>query len=222
MTDHLIEDVKKIITDFNAVFDSEPYNVDFSETTKMSVRQFLHDLEHATKKDSFTRAELAKLLCSLNVQYTFSCPDFPTKYPKLDRHMSGNTGEFFVCAELGRRNILGLLAPKNNPLYDIVATNQVGTHTVHIQVKTSQQHVYAWSLARNMVQLKGNNKLFVVLVKLMDTGISYYIWKYDDLAIKLQSMYSTNPTKETLTLHAKDFTHDELLKTIDNWDSLGF
>jgi len=32
----------------------------------------------------------------------------------------GVTGEYFVCAELGKRGILALLNPKNNSLFDIV------------------------------------------------------------------------------------------------------
>ena len=35
--------------------------------------------------------------------------------------MVGVTGEYYVCAELGKKGILALLTPKNNPLFDIVA-----------------------------------------------------------------------------------------------------
>ena len=37
--------------------------------------------------------------------------------------MIGNAGEYYVCAELCRRNILALITPKNNPLFDIVASD---------------------------------------------------------------------------------------------------
>ncbi len=31
--------------------------------------------------------------------------------------MIGNAGEYYVCAELCKRNILALITPKNNPLF---------------------------------------------------------------------------------------------------------
>ena len=37
--------------------------------------------------------------------------------------MIGNAGEYYVCAELCRRNILALITPKNNRLSDIVASD---------------------------------------------------------------------------------------------------
>lgn len=46
---------------------------------------------------------------------------------KISYNLIGSTGEYLVCGELGKRGILGLLTPKNNPLFDIVATNELGT-----------------------------------------------------------------------------------------------
>lgn len=46
---------------------------------------------------------------------------------KISYNLIGSTGEYLVCDELGKRGILGLLTPKNNPLFDIVATNELGT-----------------------------------------------------------------------------------------------
>ena len=40
--------------------------------------------------------------------------------------MIGNAGEYFVCAELCKRNILALVTPKNNPLFDILASDPEG------------------------------------------------------------------------------------------------
>ena len=40
--------------------------------------------------------------------------------------MIGNAGEYYVCAELCKRNILALITPKNNPLFDIVASDPEG------------------------------------------------------------------------------------------------
>ena len=51
-------------------------------------------------------------------------------------NLTGNAGEYFVCSELSKLNILALLTPKNNPLFDIIATNSDGSKQVAIQVKT--------------------------------------------------------------------------------------
>ena len=51
-------------------------------------------------------------------------------------NLTGNAGEYFVCSELSKLNILPLITPKNNPLFDIIATNLDGSKHVAIQVKT--------------------------------------------------------------------------------------
>lgn len=48
----------------------------------------------------------------------------------------GTAGEYHVCAQLCQRGYLALLTPKNNPVFDVIATNHDGTKTVAIQVKT--------------------------------------------------------------------------------------
>ena len=55
---------------------------------------------------------------------------------KISPNMTGIAGEYYVCAELCRRNILALVTPKNNPLFDVVAADPLGRRTVAIQVKT--------------------------------------------------------------------------------------
>ena len=54
---------------------------------------------------------------------------------KTSNNMKGMAGEYFVCAELCKLNILALLTPKNNPLFDVVASNPAGSKSVSIQVK---------------------------------------------------------------------------------------
>ena len=46
----------------------------------------------------------------------------------------GNAGEYFVMAELLRRECVAALAPRNAPAFDILAAR--GEHTVRIRVKT--------------------------------------------------------------------------------------
>jgi len=67
---------------------------------------------------------------------------------KRSNNLVGVTGEYFVCAELGKRGILALLTPKNNPLFDlVVAVSPEASRTVTIQVKTmSERNNQGWRL----------------------------------------------------------------------------
>ena len=105
--------------------------------------------------------------------------------------MIGNAGEYYVCAELCRRNILALITPKNNPLFDIVAFDPEGKRSVQIQVKTmSISNKQGWKLGVNMAEKHNNPKLFVVLVNMHDEKPNdYYIYKYDDFAERVSEIY---------------------------------
>jgi len=66
---------------------------------------------------------------------------------KKSNNLVGVTGEYYVCAELGKIGVLALLTPKNNPLFDIVAVSPDASRTVTIQVKTMSEHNKAgWKL----------------------------------------------------------------------------
>lgn len=72
-------------------------------------------------------------------------------------NLTGVTGEYFVCAELGKRGILALLMPKNNPLFDVVAVSQDAKRTVTIQVKTmSESNKQGWKIGMDICERKDN------------------------------------------------------------------
>jgi len=148
--------------------------------------------------------------------------------------MIGNAGEYFVCAELCKRNILALITPKNNPLFDIVASDPEGIRNVHIQVKTmATTNKQGWKLGVNMTLKRNNSKLFVVLVNMHeDKPNDYYIYKYDDFAQRVSDVYN-----EYISAKKKDGTSKKELKfrffdfryfkkkdrnRINKWSILGF
>lgn len=96
----------------------------------------------------------------------------------------GTAGEYFVCAELCRRGYLALLTPKNNPLFDVIASTQDGSKTVSIQVKTrSIRNKQGWKLGKDITIRRNNPGLFVVLVNLEEDGLpEFYVYEYDSLA----------------------------------------
>jgi hypothetical protein len=111
--------------------------------------------------------------------------------PKKQNSLVGVAGEYYVCAELARRGYIAVLAPKNNPLFDIVATNQEGTHSVSIQVKTrAADNKERWKFGMDMEKKYNNSELFVVLVALNDDDTQdYYVYQHDVLSDRVVEEY---------------------------------
>jgi hypothetical protein len=107
-------------------------------------------------------------------------------------NLVGTAGEYFVCAELCRRGFLALLTPKNNPLFDVIASAPDGSKTVSIQVKTrSIQNKQGWKLGKDVTVKKNDSGLFVVLVNLNQEGLpEFYIYEYDVFAEVVGNNYS--------------------------------
>jgi hypothetical protein len=89
----------------------------------------------------------------------------PSIAKKSPNNLVGTAGEYYVCAELCRRGYLALLTPKNNPLFDVVATNADGTTAVSIQVKTRSIHnKVGWKLGAQVDPADTPGVPFIVLV----------------------------------------------------------
>jgi hypothetical protein len=152
---------------------------------------------------------------------------------KKSNNLVGVTGEYYVCAELGKRGILALLTPKNNPLFDIVAVSPDASRTVNIQVKTnSLRNKEGWKLSKEICTLRYNPNLFTILVNLSDDAIEFYIYQYDILSEKVSKAYQEylnipkkdgNPRKDIdfRWWDFKWFTEDDFFRK-NNWDILGF
>jgi hypothetical protein len=106
-------------------------------------------------------------------------------------NLIGCAGEYSVCAELCRRGVLALITPKNNPLFDVVATNPSGSDSAAIQVKTkSLKNNQGWKLGKDIETPQHNEDLFVVLVDLRDNGTDFYVYEYDILSKKVRDSYA--------------------------------
>lgn len=148
-------------------------------------------------------------------------------------NLKGATGEYNVCAKLGKQGILALLTPKNNPLFDVIATNATATKMVSIQVKTmSLRNKQGWRMGIDICTPKNNKNLFVVLVNLTGTTVDYYVFKYDVLSNKIAELYTTylstlkrnGEQRKDIAfrwLDLKHFTEKEK-QSKNNWSILGF
>lgn len=152
---------------------------------------------------------------------------------KKSNNLVGVTGEYFVCAELGKRGILALLTPKNNPLFDIVAVSPDASKTVTIQVKTmSESNKQGWKLGMDICERKNNPQLFTVLVNLTGKEIDYYVYEYDILSERVEKAYADYLVKPKRDggnrkdiafrwFDLKLFTADDHSRK-NNWAILGF
>ena len=152
---------------------------------------------------------------------------------KKSNNLTGVTGEYFVSAELGKRGILALLTPKNNPLFDVVAVSQDAKRTITIQVKTmSEGNKQGWKLGMHICVRKNNPLLYTILVNLKRDEIEYYIYEYDVLSERVQSAYTEYlaiPKKDGNARKDINFRWYDLKNFIDddhirknNWGLLGF
>lgn len=106
-------------------------------------------------------------------------------------NLIGAAGEYYVCAELCKLGYLALLTPKNNPLFDIVATTPDGSRSVSIQVKTRSIHnKQGWKLGADMSEGHAPAGLFVVLVNLHESGLpDFYVYQYPKLSARVAQVY---------------------------------
>jgi hypothetical protein len=152
---------------------------------------------------------------------------------KISKNMVGIAGEYYVCAELCRHNILALITPKNNPLFDIVAVDPLGKRTVSIQVKTMSLHnKQGWRLSMDICTKRGNPNLFVVLVNLKADGNYCYIYEYDVLSERVSEAYAKymsipkrdGAQRKDVDFRWFDFKYftDEDYRRLNRWGILGF
>jgi hypothetical protein len=152
---------------------------------------------------------------------------------RVGNNLVGVTGEYYVSAELGKRGVLALLTPKNNPLFDIVAITPDASKTISIQVKTmSERNNQGWKLGKEICRKRYNPNLYVVLVNLTSTHPEFYIYEYDTLSERVAEIYEKylkTPKKDGSSRKDIDFRWfdfkyftEEDNRRKDSWDLLGF
>ena len=92
---------------------------------------------------------------------------------------------------------LALMTPKNNPLFDVVATTQDGSRSASIQVKTrSVRNTQGWKFGKNIATDKESVGLFIVLVNLQANSLpDFYIYEYYELCKRVSEEYNQYITK---------------------------
>jgi hypothetical protein len=96
---------------------------------------------------------------------------------------------------------LALLTPKNNPLFDVVATNVDGTTSVSIQVKTrSARNKQGWKLNKRLSAVDTPGVPFVVLVNLNEQGPpDFLVYPYSEFASRVREVFDNYMSKPKRT-----------------------
>jgi hypothetical protein len=120
-------------------------------------------------------------------------------------NLVGTAGEYYVCAELCRRGFLALLTPKNNPLFDVVATNPDGSTAVSIQVKTRSIHnKQGWKLGGPADPISTPGVPFVVLVNLNEDRLpDFYVYEFASFAARVDEVFRAYIAKPKRTGEAR-------------------
>jgi len=129
----------------------------------------------------------------------------PNTKGKMANNLVETAGEYYVCAELCRLGYLALLTPKNNPLFDVVATNVDGTTSVSIQVKTrSVNNTQGWKLSNQISPTDTPGVPFIVLVNLHDDGLpDFYVYRYLEFAARVSEVFQNYIAKPKRTGEAR-------------------
>ena len=101
----------------------------------------------------------------------------------------GNSGEYFVAAELERRGFTAAVPMSNTKDFDILAINRETNRQVVLQVKTSRGKTKSWILGKKNETLEDDN-IYYVLIALneLDTP-DYYIIESKYIAESLSKGY---------------------------------
>lgn len=100
---------------------------------------------------------------------------------------------------------MALLTPKNNPLFDVVATNAAGTTAVSIQVKTrSVQNTQGWKLGAQADASATPGVPFVVLVNLhADKLPDFFVYRYKEFSTRVAEVFAEYISKPKRTGEAR-------------------
>ena len=138
----------------------------------------------------------------------------------------GNSGEYFVAAELERRGYTAAVPMSNTKDFDILAINRENPcHQIAIQVKTTQYKHKKWMLNQKCEKLKGNNIIYVLVALNELEQPEYHIIPSEYLAEKVYQSHrewlntpgvNGQPHNDNPTRAFTDYDD----KFLDRWDLL--
>lgn len=109
---------------------------------------------------------------------------------KIENQLTGISGEFFVAAELAKRNFQVALTLGNAKGIDLFATNQSTEKTFEIEVKTLRKKPNCFTL--NTKRLKKDKIFIFVYLNSKEIPPDYFIVKGEDLENNMNHFYGSS------------------------------
>ncbi len=132
---------------------------------------------------------------------------------KVEKQLTGISGEFFVAAELAKRNFQVALTLGNAKGIDLFATNQRTEKTFEIEVKTLRKKPNCFTL--NFKRVK-KEKIFVfVYLNGIQNSPEYYILSGEELQADPKHFYGASFESSRQTVN-----HGPLQIHQGKWDKL--
>lgn len=146
---------------------------------------------------------------------------------KLSNGMTGVAGEYAVAMELSKRGYIATVTLRNTKGIDILASNEDGSRTVSIQVKTSKKKERGWILSEKAEKQVSENFFYVfVNLDIDNSNLRFHIVPSKVVAeyiCKDHQDWLSSPGKKGQA--RKDTPMRKFLTTTDeylnNWDLLG-
>jgi len=109
---------------------------------------------------------------------------------KLPTTLTGISGEYFVAAELSRREFTAAVTLRNTRGVDILASHPRRKNPATIQVKTIQKGRSKWLLSSSDEEPKGNDHYYVFVALIgRDDPPEYYIVEGDKVSKQIASSH---------------------------------
>jgi hypothetical protein len=132
---------------------------------------------------------------------------------KIENQLTGISGEFFVAAELAKRNFQVALTMGNAKGIDLFATNQVSERNFEVEVKTLRKKPNCFTLS---VERLKEEKIFIfVYLNEKEKAPEFYILKGSELLADKKHYYGASLSSVRQTVN-----HGPLQIHKDRWDKL--
>lgn len=132
---------------------------------------------------------------------------------KVEHQLTGISGEFFVAAELAKRNYQVSLTLGNAKGIDLFAKNQITESTFEIEVKTLRKKPNCFTLNTKRISAK---KIFVfVYLNEEGTPPDYFILTGEELLADKKLYYGSS-----LDSNRETVNHGPIQKHKDCWNKL--
>jgi hypothetical protein len=146
---------------------------------------------------------------------------------KISTQMAGTAGEYFVAAELSRRGHIASISLKNTCGVDVLVTNDLASHSVTIQCKTTRSNRRYWMLDKKCEKFFSDNHFYVFVV----LGEPLHRPEFHVVPSKFVAEYTTERHREYHLKPKLDGTPrqdnslriftDEEKKFLEKWELLG-